>query len=116
MAIRRNLRKRFKGVNVRSGHIYKFKYSPWENDPEPIVIMMYALEGINTRADGTKHQWRFFQAINFTYIPRSLRKKFAFEWQKEQTRSRGNAVFTWEKVKSKYPYLQITLSSLVIYF
>lgn len=106
MAIRRNFKKRFKGVDVKTGHIYKFKYQAWENDPNPTVIMMYALEGINTRQDGTKHQWRFFQAINFTYIPRSMRRQFATAWSREFVNSGGNAKFTWEKVKSRYPYVQ----------
>lgn len=67
--------------------------------------MMYALEGINTRADGTKHQWRFFQAINFTYVPRADRKRFAQMWMTEFTRSK-NVRFTWQKVQRRFPYLQ----------
>lgn len=66
---------------------------------------MYALEGINTRADGTKHQWRFFQAINFTYVPRADRKRFAQMWMTEFTRSK-NVRFTWQKVQRRFPYLQ----------
>lgn len=102
MAIRRNYSKKFKGVNVKSGYIYRFKYQAWENDPNPVVIMMYSLEGNHPN---TGHQWRFFQAINFTYIPRSMRKQFAQAWMREFTRTR-NPKFTWEKVKSQYPYIQ----------
>lgn len=102
MAVRRNYSKTFKGVKVKSGHIYRFKYQAWENDPSPTVIMMYALEGNHDR---TGHQWRFFQAINFTYIPRPIRKQFAEAWMKEFTRSK-NVKFTWEKIKIQYPYIQ----------
>jgi len=102
MAIRRIYNKRFKGINVRSGYIYKFKYQGWENDPEPLAIIMYALEGLHPN---TGHQWRFFQAINFSYIPRSDRKRFAKEWVTLLEKT-NNPRFTWEKVKSKYPYLE----------
>ena len=102
MAIRRVEKKNFKGVTVKSGHIYRFKYQAWENDPQPVVIMMYALDGIHPR---TGHQWRFFQAINFTYVPRAMRKQFAEAWVREFTRTQ-NPKFTWEKVKRQYPYIQ----------
>ena len=64
--------------------------------------MMYALDGVNPR---TGHQWRFFQAINFTYIPRADRKKFAKDWMRVMGNS-NNPRFTWNTVKIKYPYIQ----------
>lgn len=102
MAVRRKYKKKFKGVNVQSGKIYSFKYQAWEHDPQPTVIMMYALDGINPR---TGHQWRFFQAINFTYIPRNDRKRFAQDWIHIMGNTK-NPKFTWQKVKRKYPYIQ----------
>lgn len=102
MAIRRVFKKKFRGVEVKTGHIYRFRYQAWENDPKPVVIMMYALDGIHPTSG---HQWRIFQAINFTYIPRSVRKQFAQAWIREYTRSQ-NTKFTWEKVKRQYPYIQ----------
>ena len=102
MAIQRQYKKRFKGVDVKSGFIYKFKYQAWENDPEPTVLMMYALKGTH---ENTGHEWRLFQAVNFTYIPRPLRKKFANDWMNEVGVTKDPR-FTWEKVKAKYPYLQ----------
>lgn len=74
----------------------------WESDPKPTVIMMYALDGMNKR---TGHQWRFFQAINFTYIPRNDRKRFAKDWIRIMGNTR-NPRFTWNIVKRKYPYIQ----------
>lgn len=64
--------------------------------------MMYALEGTNPN---TGHQWRFFQAINFTYIPRSSRRQFIRDWTRtfQQTR---NIRFTWELCKRRYPYIK----------
>jgi len=103
MAIRRVLKKRFGGVVVKSGYIYSFRYQAWEHDPFPLVIMLYALEGTHPN---TGHQWRFFQAINFAYIPRAQRRRFAQEWVQTLRQSRGNLRFTWEKVQSRYPYLQ----------
>jgi hypothetical protein len=102
MTIRRNYAKNFHGVKVKSGYVYSFKYQAWENDPEPTVIIMYALEGVHPN---TGHQWRFFQGINFTYIPRSERRRFASDWMRIFT-STKNAKFTWELVKRKYPYLK----------
>jgi hypothetical protein len=103
MAITRKFKKRFKGVTVKSGHIYTFGYQAWENDPKPVVIMMYALDGTHPN---TKHQWRFFQAINFTYIPRSMRRTFASEWTRVLERNQGDVKFTWEVVQRRYPYLK----------
>ena len=103
MAITRKFKKRFKGVTVKSGHIYTFGYQAWENDPKPVVIMMYALDGTHPN---TGHQWRFFQAINFTYIPRSMRRTFASEWTRVLERNQGNVRFTWEVVQRRYPYLK----------
>jgi hypothetical protein len=103
MAVTRKFKKRFKGVNVKSGHIYTFGYQAWENDPKPVVIMMYALDGTHPN---TKHQWRFFQAINFTYIPRTMRRTFAAEWVRVLERNQGDVKFTWEVVKRRYPYLK----------
>jgi hypothetical protein len=75
----------------------------WENDPQPTVVMLYALDGIHPN---TGHQWRFFQAINFTYIPRAMRRQFAKDWIREFNRKNGNIRLTWEVIKVKYPYLQ----------
>jgi hypothetical protein len=103
MAVRRKLNKTFKGVQMKSGHIYTFKYQAWEHDPRPVIILMYALEGNHER---TGHQWRFFQGINFTYIPRSIRKQFVNDWKRTWQRTGGNVRFTWEMVQRRYPYLK----------
>ena len=106
--LQRHYKKKFKGVSVKSGNIYRFKYQPWENDPQPVVIMMYAYTGKHPR---TGHEWRFFQAINFTYIPRQDRKKFIEEWisiagNLNLQTGGGQLKFTWDKVLTKYPYLR----------
>jgi hypothetical protein len=64
---------------------------------------MYALDGIHPR---TRHQWRFFQGINFSYIPRAQRRAFAKEWKKIWERTNGNMKFTWEIVQRRYPFLR----------
>lgn len=107
MAIRRVYKKRFKGVNMQSGLFYTFRYRAWANDPKPTIILMYALEGTNQR---TGHQWRFFQGINFTYIPRSVRKRFIDDWIRiVQNTSPVNLRFSWELVKRKYPWLKVAV-------
>lgn len=103
MAIRRIYKKRFKGVVVKSGYVYVFKYSAWRHDPKPTVIIMYALEGTHPN---TGNQFRFFQGINFSYVPRAQRRQFARMWKETMERSNGNVRFTWETVKRRYPFVQ----------
>jgi len=102
MPIVRKYKKKFKGVNLQSGHFYSFKYNAWINDPEPTVIFMYWLEGLHPN---TGHQWKLIQGINFTYVPRTIRKRFVSEWMQEMQRT-NNPKFTWEKVKAHYPQIQ----------
>lgn len=102
MGLRRVYKKRFKGVTLKTGHFYRFKYQAWENDPKPTIIFMYSIEGIHPRSG---HQWRILQAINFTYIPRAERKRFLKQWMKELDRP-GDVRFTWNKVKSRWPFLK----------
>jgi len=102
MAVRRIHEKKFKGITLKSGRVYHFKYSNWRNDPTPTIIFMYSLEGINPR---TGHQWRFLQGINFTYIPRATRRAFAKAWVDAFTKSNGNLRFTYETVKRQHPQL-----------
>ncbi len=106
MAIRRNEKKKFKGVTWKSGHIYTFKYHAWHNDPQPVIILMYALEGTH---ENTGHQWRFFQGINFTYIPRSMRRNFAKKWLQTYERTGGDIRFTWELVKGTFPWMRLAV-------
>lgn len=102
MTLRRVYKKQFKGVKLKSGYFYKFKYRPYENDPTPTIIFMHSIEGLHPN---TGHQWRLFQTLNFTYIPRAMRKRFMKVWLKELDRP-GNIKFTWQKVLGKYPYLK----------
>lgn len=103
MALKINYNKRFKGINWKSGHIYKFKYQAWQNDPEPVIILMYAFSGNHPN---TGHEWHFFQGINFTYIPRRDRTRFAEKWMQEWQKSNGNLKFTWGRVEQEFPYLK----------
>ena len=103
MALTRKYKKKFSRVTWKSGHIYSFKYNAWENDPAPVIIFMYAFEGTHPK---TGRQWRFIQGINFTYVPRNIRKKFAEIWIKEFERTNGNSRFTYQKVKRRYPGLK----------
>ena len=64
---------------------------------------MYSFSGTHPR---TGRQWRFMQCINFTYVPRNIRKTFAKVWIKEFERMKGNTRFTYDKVKRRYPGLK----------
>jgi hypothetical protein len=55
--------------------------------------------------ESSGREWRFFQAINFTYIPRAMRKRFLNDWMKELDRG-GKKKFVWRKIVAKYPYLK----------
>jgi len=102
MALRRVYRKKFKGVTLRTGHFYRFKYQAWEHDPKPTIIFMHSIEGIHKNSG---HQWRILQAINFTYIPRGMRKRFLKQWMKELKKP-GDVKFTWKRVQSRWPFLE----------
>lgn len=100
--LKRVYKKRFKGVTLKTGHVYTFKYQAWEHDPKPTIIFMHSIEGIHPRS---KHQWRIIQAINFTYLPRAIRKRFMKDWLKV-LESPTPPKFHWQRVKAKYPDLE----------
>jgi len=102
MAIKRVFKKKFKGITMKSGYIYTFKYQAWENDPKPTAILLYALDGTHPR---TGNQWRFFQMLNMTYIPRTIRKQFIKEWVIYLQKTK-NVKLTWEIIIKKYPRLK----------
>ncbi len=95
MALRVQYTKQFKRIRWKSGHIYKFKYQAWQNDPEPVILLMYAFSG---RHPNTGHEWHFFQGINFTYIPRPQRRAFAARWIQEWEQNNGQFNLTWDRI------------------
>lgn len=99
----RRYQKTYEGVRLKSGHFYKFKYRPFRRDPRPLIIFMHSIEGTHEKSG---HQWRLFQAINFTYVPRAMRKRFLKVWLDEMDKP-GNIKFTWQKVLRKYRYIQM---------
>jgi hypothetical protein len=103
MAIRVQYTKRFNGIQWKSGHFYKFKYQAWENDPEPVILLMYSFAGIHPN---TGHEWRFIQGINFTYIPRTHRKAFVNRWMMEWEHTNGNFQLTWQRLSNDYPMVK----------
>ena len=101
--LRRQTKKRFEGLEWKSGNFYRFKYKAAENDRKPHIIFMYAFSGTHPN---TGRQWRFFQAINFTYIPRQVRRRFMKTYL-ELKAKHPNMDFVWDDVKRKYPWLKI---------
>ena len=103
MTLRRVYKKQFKGVRLKSGYFYKFRYKAYERDPKPTIIFMHSIEGAHPN---TGHQWRLIQALNFSYIPRANRKRFMKVWLDEMQKP-GNIKFHWQKVLARYPYLKM---------
>ena len=106
MTLRQQKEKRFEGLLWKSGYFYTFKYKGWEHDPKPHIIFMYAYSGTHPN---TGRQWRFFQAINFSYIPRKVRRRFMETYLRAIEARRGNMKFVWDDVKRKYPWLKIAV-------
>jgi hypothetical protein len=95
-----------RGTYFRTGYIYNFKYLNYQNDPNPTVIVLNYVRGKNPK---TGHLHNYIQAINFSYIPRSMRKLFLTKWKTLMEKYNGNVRLTWERVKSKYPYMKHAL-------
>ena len=106
MALRVLYKKRIKGVTLKSGHVYVFRYSAWENDPIPLYFHMYSFSGTHPK---TGRQWRFCQGVNLNYLPRSQRKRFVKEWVKVLKRTKGDMKLTWRIVKTYYPFMDIAV-------
>lgn len=102
--LRQKKTKRISGVQFKSGYFYKFKYRAAENDRKPHIIFMYAYEGNHPN---TGRQWRFFQAINFTYIPRNVRRRFMKVYLDEREKYEGN--LQWDHIKRQFPWLKIAI-------
>lgn len=100
MALKIDPKFKFKGVQWKSGHLYKFRYSNWYEDPEPMMILLYRFKGTHPK---TKHEWRFIQGINMNYLPRHVRRNFAINWKQTLERNNGNVLLTWNEVKAKFP-------------
>lgn len=97
------MNKKFQGIQWKSGHVYKFKYSAWTQDPEPVIILMYAFSGTHPN---TGHEWTFFQGLNFSYLSRPVRRQFAQVWLREWQRNNGNMEFTWNRVLQEFPQMK----------
>ncbi|MCK5016110.1 MAG: hypothetical protein KAS32_03480 [Candidatus Peribacteraceae bacterium] len=91
------------GITWKSGNFYTFRYQGWANDPKPMIILFYRIQGINP---DTGHQWRLIQGINLNYIPRSHRRLFVNQWQHHYEVNNGNVRFTYDDMKRRYPWLQ----------
>ena len=92
-------------VLMRSGYLYTFQYLAYQHDKNPLIIFLNSFSGTHPV---TKRQWRFFQAINLTYLPRAKRLRFVKSWMKTLKRS-GSVRLTWQKVKSQYPELKVAM-------
>jgi len=106
MALKISYKKKLSGVTLSSGHVYIFRYQAWQSDPTPTYLHMYAISGNHPN---TGRQHRYIQGVNLTYIPRGQRKQFAKEWVAVFKRTNGNVRFTYNMLKSHYPYMDIAI-------
>lgn len=102
MALKIHKKKKIGGTTFLSGHMYKFNYQAYQNDPEPSALMINILSGYHPK---TGHEHHYIQCINLSYIPRKDRKKFVDIWQREMDKNK-NIEITWKKIKAQYPYIQ----------
>ena len=91
------------GITWQSGHFYSFRYQAWANDPIPLIILFYRIQGIHPT---TGHQWRLLQGINLNYLPRSHRRLFINQWVYYYNQNNGNVRFTYQDMLRKYPWLR----------
>lgn len=92
-------------VQFKSGHFYKFKYDGYENDPNPTIVLLYAIKGIHPK---TGNQWNLMQALNLNYIPKKDRKIFVKIWKKHMEKTKSIKL-TWHMITKQYPYLKASI-------
>ena len=76
-------------VNLQSGSIYTFGYTPFLNDATPCGIVINIITGEHPTSG---NRWDLVQMINLHYIPRGDRKRFVNDWKRVMEKS-GNNVF-----------------------
>ncbi len=86
---------------LRSGDCYSFRYTAFENDPEPLILFLNGIYGLHPN---TGHQWRLIQGINLNYIPRAKRKEFVKVWRKVMSTGKSFKV-TWQYIKRTFPFV-----------
>lgn len=106
MALHVKYRKKLHGVMLKSGYLYTFKYRAWGEDPKPLLLFFYAINGINPN---TGHQWRLIEGCNINYLPKSMRRAFANEWVRVFDRTGGNVRFTYKILQRRYPYMRFAV-------
>lgn len=103
--------KTLNGQKLQSGHFYTFRYGNYENDPQPLIIFINAIVGIN---DSTGHYWNLFQGINLHYISRNKRRVFLNDWLRIYDHTKGNLKFTWQLITKQYPYLALAIRRYIL--
>jgi hypothetical protein len=104
------LRKQYKintlRVPLKSGYLYKFYYRNFQHDPQPTILYLYAIKGVNPE---TGHKHNYIQGINLNYIPRQVRRTFADTWIPTLSKYDGSIRLTWEHVINKFPFMRLAL-------
>jgi hypothetical protein len=105
MALRISYTERKNNVTLKSAEFFRFKYQAYQNDPNPLILFLYSIKGIHPN---TGHNWNLIQALNFSYVPRKDRIKFIQDWKLIHSKTK-NIKLTWQAVKSRYPYLELSI-------
>jgi hypothetical protein len=111
MSLRRVLSVKQGMVWFKSGHIYNFRYSRYENDPEPTIICLCAVKGTHER---TGHRHNYIQGINFTYIPRNQRRQFVKVWVQLMKDTKGHVLLSWQMIEKRWPYMRIAIRRYIL--
>lgn len=111
MPLKMYFEKTLNGKRLQSGHFYTFGYGNYENDPQPLVIFINAIVGLN---ESTNHYWNLFQGINLHYISRNKRYKFLNNWLTVYDGTKENIRFTWSIITKQYPYLTLAIRRYIL--
>jgi len=89
---------------LKSGQFYSFRYLRYQNDPDPTVLFLYYIRGVNPN---TKNRWGHLQCINLNYLSPGQRIRFFNTYKKS---IRGKIARTlgrvdWKMINKRYPEL-----------
>jgi len=104
MAIRRIYEITYRGTKLRGGHFYTFDYDRYENDPSPMILLMYEVKGIHPR---TKHYHSYLQGWNLSYIPKKLRRAAVEQFMRMAARKRPEVAFSGWKYDAHRKHIRI---------
>ena len=111
MSLRRVPKVKQGQVWFTSGHLYNFRYTNYQNDPNPTIVCLSAIKGVHER---TGHRHNYIQAINFTYIPRRQRNEFIRVWARLMKDTKGHALLSWQMIERRWPFMKVAIRRYIL--